>query len=579
MYITFTNVKIVGFMSIGSAFLDLQDLGLVAVEGRNLAEPLSKSNGSGKSTIAESIIWCLTGITSRGTSDVTNKFEDLGTEVTLNLIIDNISYTISRYKNDKVFKNKLIIIKDGIDISGDTLTKSKKVLELEIGKLSNSEILSSIIICTQGLNNRLSSLTPSNRKSRLEELGGLSDYLSSISNKVSSISKLINAEYSNYSMKNSNLLSLLENSKLRVIDYTEKLTELSTKEKEFSEEDLKNFSQSRDEIAKALSEASSELQVMNSKLSNYHVDQEKLNYQYSTLVTSNDQIISQIRSLGNHTCPMCNSSLTTESLSKVSETLYTEYYRIDSDLKMVIPSIDIITDSINQLLVLIDSKKLEIANLTSEYNQLNELLLINSSTNIHDYSYLEKLLEDESQNIENYSKELLDISERFSKFTEDKDIVSIIQYQLSRNFRNYLLSNLLEYMNNRLEFYSSYLFQSQGVIKLVSEGNNLDILLNDMQFENLSGGEGRRVDIALQLAQRDLAKFNSNFSSNLLILDEVLDNLDSIGIDSVLNLITDQSSDVSTLVIISHNDTVSVQYDTKIIVTKQVSKISNITIE
>ena len=120
------------------------------------------------------------------------------------------------------------------------------------------------------------------------------------------------------------------------------------------------------------------------------------------------------------------------------------------------------------------------------------------------------------------------------------------------------------------------LFSTQGTVKLEINGNNIDILLGDRKFEDLSGGEGRRVDILLQLVQRDLAKNESGFSSNILVLDEVLDNLDNIGSESVIGLLEYKSPDISSMFIVSHKTDLNLPYDKRIKVIKDSNQISRI---
>ena len=75
MEIKFNNVKIKNFFSIGEAELILSDSGYVFIKGiNNFTEDNARANGVGKTALLDSIIWNLTGETSRGTKDVVNKY-------------------------------------------------------------------------------------------------------------------------------------------------------------------------------------------------------------------------------------------------------------------------------------------------------------------------------------------------------------------------------------------------------------------------------------------------------------------------------------------------------------------------
>lgn len=64
----FKHIEIEGFLSIGSAKIDLANRGLVLIEGKNLDDSSARSNGAGKSSIVDGLCWCLYGKTARGLS-------------------------------------------------------------------------------------------------------------------------------------------------------------------------------------------------------------------------------------------------------------------------------------------------------------------------------------------------------------------------------------------------------------------------------------------------------------------------------------------------------------------------------
>ena len=119
------------------------------------------------------------------------------------------------------------------------------------------------------------------------------------------------------------------------------------------------------------------------------------------------------------------------------------------------------------------------------------------------------------------------------------------------------------------------LFRSDKV-RFVQDGNKLDIYLGDAIFESLSGGEKRKVDIIIMLAQKELASNMSNTYSNILILDEIFDGLDSKSIDITTAMLLSVSKDINSMFVVSHKDTV-MGHDGLIIVTKGKDRISTVT--
>ena len=63
------------------------------------------------------------------------------------------------------------------------------------------------------------------------------------------------------------------------------------------------------------------------------------------------------------------------------------------------------------------------------------------------------------------------------------------------------------------------------------------------------------------------------FYSNLLILDEITDGLDSKSIDIVTSILMDVSKDISSMFIVTHKDT-TMGYDKQLLVIKGKDRIS-----
>ena len=69
---------------------------------------------------------------------------------------------------------------------------------------------------------------------------------------------------------------------------------------------------------------------------------------------------------------------------------------------------------------------------------------------------------------------------------------------------------------------------------------------------NFSEGEKMRIDLALLLAWREIARSKNSVNCNLLILDEVFDSsLDGVGMDELMKLLK-VISDKANVYVISH---------------------------
>lgn len=576
MIINFNKVTLDGFMSFNHAELVIDDLGIVNIVGENQYEPLSKSNGSGKSAIVESILWCLTASTSRGSSNVMNTILNKGTYVTVDLDVDDKNYVITRAKSHCDYGNMLRIIRDGEDISGNTVTKSKEILNQEFQGKLDYDTLTSIIILSQGLPGRLSVLKPSSRKARLEELSNTDNYLEQLSNRVNGYHSELNSEVSRLQIKLQDKLSESKTLEFQISNVKSKIEEINQSSTSVTEDEYNQAKKDLEDAEKLLDKLHSDNSERSRLLSNYNSTISNCNSEIDRLKKNAQDLINLIDTLGSSICPTCNRPMDDQSKTEELKSKYTsELSEVKSSIKSRLDSIQEakskipeLQEKLNQSVPLETDYLLTISisrDTMSEYNKSSGSIGAYLS-NIID---LEKKLEESKKDIPSIEKELKDVQTKL-------EITSYLKNQISRKFRSFLLEGILSYMNLKCEEYSPYLFSTQGVVKLEINGNNIDILLGDRKFEDLSGGEGRRVDILLQLVQRDLAKNESGFSSNILVLDEVLDNLDNIGSESVIGLLEYKSPDISSMFIVSHKTDLNLPYDKRIKVIKDSNQISRI---
>ncbi len=90
------------------------------------------------------------------------------------------------------------------------------------------------------------------------------------------------------------------------------------------------------------------------------------------------------------------------------------------------------------------------------------------------------------------------------------------------------------------------------------------------QYGMLSGGELRRVDVAILLALGDLAASRAKASVSIRMLDEPFDSLDACGKEKVVQLLKEKVlPHAQTVLVMSHDDELKSLFDRRIVVTKQ----------
>ena len=623
MIIRFNSIRLSNFMSFNDETVKLDDLGYTLVSGRNEAvEDSALSNGSGKSSLWEGIVWALTGETIRGNKNVVNIFGNDGAVVALDFDVDSNHFTIQRSKDHSKLKSSLTIFLNGTDVSGKGIRDSEAILKQYLPDLTSS-LLSSVIILGQGLPQRFSNNTPSGRKQVLEELSKsdfmiedlkqricsrktiLSDSVQDIQKKALSentkkdifAKQLQEAKEKLSSYSDDNIHSFekdvldLQKEKEQVEDKLEKLSKIiDSKQKDISalhEEFYAKKSESTSKVAEVTSKYSEKLTEVTVKISSLQLKE-----------TLEKKELSRLESITD-VCPTCGQKLvgvtkpdTTsikESLKQIREELQklnSEKVSITNDKQKEQQEVEA---SFSEVLKEIQRKKDVLCEELEEEERNNRSLLSereNVYKSLQEAEYFLSAAESERKNIEQKIKDLVSQIETteaqllyYNNEEEDTKnhlaVVNKMETVVKRDFRGCLLKNVIDFINNRAKIYSEVVF-GNNLIDFKQEGNNISISFDNKEYESLSGGEQKKLDVIIQLAIRDMLCRLMNFSSNILVCDEIFDALDITGCQKIIDLVSTNLEDVSSVFIVTHRDNLCIPCDNQITVVKDVNKISHV---
>ena len=604
------------FMSFENASLSLVNQGFTLVSGvNNNKEDFAKSNGSGKSSIWESIIWCLTGETIRGTKQVSNKYTNDGALVELEFSIDNNTYRVLRTKDSKEYGSNLKIYVNNQDKSGKGIRDSEKILQELLPDL-NANLLGSVIILGQGLPQRFTNNTPSGRKEVLEKLSKSDFMIEDIKSKLADRKNFLNTELRKYEdsilsleSKKSVLQSQLDKdeqflkeqpfidfdnefvgyeidisalkSSLVVYDYH--LKESEEKGKEISERynkfdlDFKDFqlanataySEKIDPIVKQrlenqfkITQLTNEINkaklikdicpTCGQKLPDIHkIDTTDMEKEVSELTTLNENLNNQVQALKKESCDK------EDEFKKAQE----------SEKQVVKEMLDKARAEYKQILLDKDNDVKQLHKQELEFENLKNLQTRLKS--IYDS------IDSTKEQIDKLSQEILYNIVEKDNLKDRLDLVNKMVTIATRDFRGVLLSEIINFIDSKAKEYSQEIFETSKIdFKL--NGNNIDISYCGKQYENLSGGEKQKIDLIVQFSIRDMLSKFLNFSSNILVLDEIFDNLDSIGCQKVIDLISNKLIDVSSIFIVTHHSDIQIPCDNEIVIVKDEKGISSV---
>lgn len=311
------------------------------------------------------------------------------------------------------------------------------------------------------------------------------------------------------------------------------------------------------------------------KLIDSNLENTKQLNEYNSKIEENDKIVNQLQEELNN---IDNSQLLLDKKSEASKSYQDEIQKLNreyaeylnkkglekSEISKELKDTSQYDNQISQANININNYKSNIITLENQINNLE----IKSTENY------EKMIQDCNNKLIDLVKENESLQRQSENLNEQIGVATHSISLITKEFKNYLLKSAIDFLNTRLDYYSSLLFSNEtDKIRFLQDGNKLDIYLGDALFESLSGGEKRKVDIVIMLAQKDLANNMSSTYSNILICDEIFDGLDSKSIDVVTSILMSVSKDISSMFIVSHKDT-SIGADKQLLVIKGKDRIS-----
>jgi DNA repair exonuclease SbcCD ATPase subunit len=619
--LNFKKVILHNFGSYGHAETNLENKGICLVSGRNnYKKDNALSNGSGKSFLWSGICFALTGETISGLKSNLkniNSGDDAISYVTVEFNSDKDTYSITRHIAPK---SDLKIIKNDIDISGKGIRESEKKLGEVLPDLTKDLIASTIII-GQGMPNKFSSFSPSGRKDLLEKLTKsdfmVEDIRQRVTTRMTELQRqvrdcednLLIHKTQNKSIENTLKVKEAELAGAVKPNFTAQLGELSTLISEIKQQ-LDKINLEIAEKEKIYAATNTELlEILEANNAETSMEKELYEAAFRTQVTERSQKEAEIKSLTRtiadlkavkDTCPTCGQKLQgvvkpDYSAHEVTLEIYNSELdaiskkiaeinakHLDYQLQIKTKYEDTLANLKSQLTTIATSKatlQREVQTLTARCTDYTEKY----NKIIYDQENWDKYharLQTEITNLqEEWSKNnslILLLEGNKQEIADHLAVVKKMETLTKRDFRGYLLENIIKYIDQVAKDYCDIVFKTRD-LKVYLDGNALDISYCGKMFDNLSGGEKQRVDLILQFAIRNMLNAYLNTSSNILVLDEITDFLDRQSCKAVMTLIEKELTTIESVFVVSHHATeLELPIDSEIKVVKNEDGISEI---
>ncbi|HBZ7669370.1 TPA: AAA family ATPase [Klebsiella variicola subsp. variicola] len=169
----FLTLEVENFMALANAKVELDQRGLVLIQGVNAGDSSAASNGAGKSTLMNSLMWCIYGETSHGVKgdDVLSTGYEKNCRVKVTIEDEGKRYAIIRHRKHKEFKNRLIVRGEDGDMTKGKDSLTQEFVERLIG--ASKEVFMASIYASQEAMPDLPGMSDKNLKTIVEEAAGV----------------------------------------------------------------------------------------------------------------------------------------------------------------------------------------------------------------------------------------------------------------------------------------------------------------------------------------------------------------------------------------------------------------------
>lgn len=621
MKLIISDLYIRNFRSIGDdgVNIDLLKRGAVLICGMN---------GAGKTSIIEAIVWCLFG----KLSDSQNPGDNIiNWESGKNCVVKMTTvggYEICRTRKFEGYSD-LIITKDGNPIEdGDSTNANAQATLNNLFDLDFNSFISSLFF-GQASGSFLT-LSDSKKKLVIENLFGLTKltYYAKVAkeriNKCDELHTTLKTKISDIEVS----IASTEEEISKYRSLSEEFESQRSRTIKEQEEEIDRLVESQQELVdvESLEKSWDLIDKGNKKIKNLKEKKEELNSELKTVVDnivslikekadfdsdlkSNHRLIDQLKKKVEKweekkgtICPTCEQTVTKtfvnkkikavekeneEEIKKLEEEtnrcseeiskITNKSSALNSKKEEIQEQINKISENIKKLSRSIE--KAEIGKMTITEAKKHNKIVSNTDREI---GKCKKLIEEEQNkannyddlikgsedNIDNYKEEKKKLQERCEKIAEEASHLTYIYKAHSdkKNLRSFLISGSIPILNNRLSYY----FNELNIYSDIRFNQSLQIKSSRWPYSLHSGGEKKRVDLALMCALYDTFTSIYGQKCNILVLDELDKEFDKDGVEEYIRLIIDDLSNrIDTILVISHKDEINYAFPTQIKVKKE----------
>jgi DNA repair exonuclease SbcCD ATPase subunit len=567
--ITFRYVRWKNLLSTGNYFTEIK-------LNNNTNTLVVGENGSGKSTMLDALCFGLFGKAFRNVNkpNLLNSINGKDCVIEVEFDTNNKSYKIVR----GIKPNKFEIYCDGELVNQDAAARDyQEYLEKFILKL-NYKSFTQIVILGSASFVPFMQLSSSDRRAIIEDLldiqifstmnGLLKDRLTNNKDVMFQSKSEIELTQQRYDLQDKHIKGLKQNNEDKVTEYVSEIR-INTSTIQTLHDEIANLSSQVETHQNLVAEKT----LVEDKVKKIT----KLESQIESNLSKFRKDISFFAH--NDDCPTCRQAIATEFKETELQTLQTKATECEHGLTQLEVKLLAEQTKLNEITEIqrrIQSLQIEIATKNTSITETNKYI-----------TKLEKLIEElktnkastekEEQELELLKNTLTTSKDNLRSLIDEKSYFEVASGLLKdTGIKTKIIKQYLPIINKLVNKYLASLdffvnFNLDESFKETIKSRHRD----DFTYNNFSEGEKQRIDMALMLTWRAVAKLKNSSNTNLLILDEVFDSsLDTNGTEELMKIL--HMLEGVNLFVISHKGDILVDKFANVIRFEKVNNFSRI---
>ncbi|AEZ50405.1 putative exonuclease [Bacillus phage BPS13] len=615
------------FLAINDAEIPLENQGLILIEGENKSDDKFESNGAGKSSlVSEPIRWVLYNKISKGggSDDVVNDKVGKDTEVTLIGRDGDDRYEISRYRKHSKYANKVLVYRNGVNITEKSNAGTDALIEQIVG-VSHLTFINSILFAQGEGIGSFASLTDSKKKEILDSVLKLDVYSTAqqiAKDAVSATEKKIDDkkkekeklqwELSQVDVLEQNDRANYESTKNNIINGRKQL-ELAVKAlNDYPAANFGFIEKDRDrkvELEKQLAEVSNiDMSKEEDNVAKVQDILNKFSNKDKELTMQKNNLLKNYKSLDTtDTCPVCGSAMDITHVTTEQNNIKTEVAKVMAALKQLEQKGQPYVALMTKASAALDAKRKEQREVVNVVNDIQRQIS-DIDKRVRDYEHQLQMLKNNKDAVVSRLEMLQETPEPKPRTAErkkwndaiakvDKEIIELEKEKLededvvkvfsNDGVKSHVLDLITPELNKKGNEFLKRLAGENMELKFTTRTQKKDKTYSDKfdvqvtnrvggkNYKLASGGEKKRADLAISLAIHDLVAHYTNF----VVADEFFDALDEKGIESSIDVLRDIADKVGTVFVITQSSHFKSLFEKVITVTKDSTGISKIKTE